>query len=175
MSLSRKAPSARHFLWLIVLAQFLVQVGAFSLPALLPSYLADWNLSKTEGGWLVGIFFAAYVAAVPILVSLTDRIPTRRIYAIGAGLKAITDTLHGDEQSRAVSAHAAGVGIAGYTAHRWGMAALRAWRVTFQAARKEKGRIKGGLNILIYFKNSLVGRARFERATNGLKVRCSTD
>ena len=27
-----------------------------------------WHLSKTEAGWLVGIFFAAYVVAVPVLV-----------------------------------------------------------------------------------------------------------
>jgi MFS family permease len=128
----------------------LVQIGAFTLPALLPAYIADWNLSKTEGGWLIGIFYAAYVVAVPVLVALTDRLPTRRVYMFGAGLtafahlgfalfadgfwsafilralagigwagaympglKAIADTLEGPAQSRAVSMHAAGVGIAG--------------------------------------------------------------
>jgi MFS family permease len=142
--------SARRFIWSIVIAQVLVQIGAFSLPALLPEYIARWNLSKTDAGWLVGIFFAAYVVAVPVLVSLTDRVPTRRVYAVGAlltalshlgfayladgfwsalilralagigwagaympGLKAIADTLEGNAQSRAVSMHAAGVGVAG--------------------------------------------------------------
>jgi hypothetical protein len=31
------------------------QIGAFALPVLLPNYIAHWNLSKTEAGWLVGI------------------------------------------------------------------------------------------------------------------------
>ena len=70
-----------RFIWAIVAAQVLVQIGAFSLPALLPAYIERWYLSKTEAGWLVGIFFAAYVVAVPVLVSLTDRMPTRRVYA----------------------------------------------------------------------------------------------
>ncbi|MGB3289341.1 MAG: MFS transporter [Burkholderiaceae bacterium] len=159
MALDSTASAKPHFLWPIVIAQFLVQVGAFSLPALLPFYIEGWDLSKTEGGWLVGIFFAAYVLAVPVLVSLTDRVPARRIYVIGAGLtavahlgfalvadgfwsgliframagvgwagaympglKAITDTLEGDRQSRAVSMHAASVGIAG--ASSYGIAGL---------------------------------------------------
>ena len=128
----------------------LVQIGAFALPALLPAYIDRWHLTKTEAGSLVGIFFAAYVVAVPILVALTDRVPARNVYVVGAGLtalshlgfafvadgfwsglalraaagigwagaympglKAIADTLEGDAQSRAVSAHAAGVGVAG--------------------------------------------------------------
>ena len=58
--------------------QMLAQLGAFALPALLPGYIARWDLSKIEAGWLVGIFFAAYVAAVPVLLALTDRLPVRR-------------------------------------------------------------------------------------------------
>jgi predicted MFS family arabinose efflux permease len=140
----------RWFIWSIVAAQVLVQIGAFSLPALLPTYIDQWRLTKTEAGSLVGIFFAAYMVAVPVLVALTDRIPARKVYVVGAGLtalshlgfalvadgfwsglllralagigwagaympglKAIADTLEGDAQSRAVSAHAAGVGVAG--------------------------------------------------------------
>jgi len=128
----------------------LAQLGAFALPALLPGYIERWHLTKTEAGWLVGIFFAAYVVMVPVLVALTDRIPTRRVYLLGTGLtalshigfalaadgfgsafvlrilagigwagtympglKAITDSLEGTAQSRAVSWHAAGVGISG--------------------------------------------------------------
>ena len=40
-----------------------------------PDYIARWDLSKTEAGWLVGIFYAAYVVMVPVLVALTDRVP----------------------------------------------------------------------------------------------------
>ena len=147
---ARFPPGSRGFVAAIVTAQVLTQIGAFTLPALLPGYIERWSLSKTEAGWLIGIFFAAYVPAVPVLLALTDRLPARRIYLIGTGLtalshlgfamladgfwsgflmralagigwagaympglKAITDPLEGNAQSRAVSWHAAGVGIAG--------------------------------------------------------------
>jgi len=147
-------PDARRFVRSIVTAQVLVQIGAFSLPALLPTYIDQWHLTKTEAGSLVGIFFAAYVVAVPVLVALTDRVPARNVYMVGAGLtalshlgfafvadgfwwglflraaagigwagaympglKAIADTFEGNAQSRAVSAHAAGVGVAGASSY----------------------------------------------------------
>jgi len=68
----------------------IAQIGAFALRALLPDYIARWDLSKTEAGWLVGIFFDAYVVTVPVLVSLTDRIPVRRVYMLGTGLTALS-------------------------------------------------------------------------------------
>ena len=143
-------PGSRGYTTAIVVAQVLTQIGAFTLPALLPGYMAEWGLTATAAGWLIGIFFAAYVVAVPVLVALTDRLPARRVYLVGAGLtaashlgfalvaegfwsalalravagigwagvympglKAIADPLEGAAQSRAVSWHAAGVGIAG--------------------------------------------------------------
>ena len=143
-------PGGRGQVSAVVAAQALVQTGAFTLPALLPHYLDAWPLTNTEAGWLLGIFFAAYVAAAPVLVALTDRLPARGIYLVGSGLtalshlgfatlaegfwsalalravagigwagcympglKAIADGLAGDAQSRAVSLHAAGVGISG--------------------------------------------------------------
>jgi len=145
----RPTPGTPSFTAAMVAAQVLTQIGAFALPALLPSYMQRWSLSGTEAGWLIGIFFAAYVPAVPVLLALTDRIPARRIYLVGTGatalahlgfamagdfwtglafralagigwagaympgLKAIADPLTGPAQSRAVSWHAAGVGVAG--------------------------------------------------------------
>jgi MFS family permease len=143
-------PGRGGFVAAIVAAQVLTNVGSFALPALLPGYIVRWELSKTGAGWLVGIFFLAYVVAVPVLVALTDRLPARRVYLVGTGLtalshlgfalvadgfwsglvlravagvgwagaympglKAIADPLEGAAQSRAVSWHAAGVGIAG--------------------------------------------------------------
>ncbi len=73
---------ARFAAW-VVAAQVLTQIGAFTLPALLPGYIEAWSLSATEAGWLVGAFFGAYVCAVPGLVALTDRLPARRIYLVG--------------------------------------------------------------------------------------------
>ncbi len=46
------APGTRGYTKAIVDAQMLAQIGAFALPALLPDYIARWNLSKTRrGGW----------------------------------------------------------------------------------------------------------------------------
>jgi MFS family permease len=144
------SPGSRSYIGAIVAAQMLAQIGAFALPALLPAYMLRWHLSATDAGWLVGVFFAAYVAAVPLLLAMTDRLAVRRIYLLGTGLttlshlgfafladgfwpglafrvlagvgwagtymtglKALADHLEGTAQSRAVSWHAAGVGISG--------------------------------------------------------------
>ena len=80
------APGSRAYVRAVVAAQMLAQLGAFALPALLPAYMLRWHLTATDAGWLVGVFFAAYVAAVPLLLALTDRLPVRRIYLLGTGL-----------------------------------------------------------------------------------------
>jgi hypothetical protein len=83
-------PGTRGYTKAIVAAQMLAQIGAFALPALLPDYIARWNLTKTEAGWLVGLFFAAYVVMVPVLVAFTDRVPVRRVYMLGTSLTALS-------------------------------------------------------------------------------------
>ena len=46
------APGTRGYTKAIVAAQMLAQIGAFALPALLPDYIARWNLSKPRRvGW----------------------------------------------------------------------------------------------------------------------------
>ncbi|MDE0034415.1 MAG: MFS transporter [Deltaproteobacteria bacterium] len=62
------------------LAQSLAQIGAMAFAALLPAFFAEWSLSHAEAGWLSGIMFGAYAAAVPILLPLTDRIEARKVY-----------------------------------------------------------------------------------------------
>ena len=57
--------------------------GLATFPALLPTLVPLWELSNTQAGWISGIFFAGYVAAVPLLVTLTDRTDSRRIYLVG--------------------------------------------------------------------------------------------
>ena len=79
----------------VATAQMLVQVGANAVPALLPVFIAEWSLSYTEAGWLTGIYFGAYAASVPILVSLTDRIDPRRIYLTCAALTALAMLSYG--------------------------------------------------------------------------------
>ena len=65
----------------------LVPMATFS--AVLPEITAAWGLSGSEAGWIGGIYFAGYAAAVPVLASLTDRIDGRWIFLgctlVGAG------------------------------------------------------------------------------------------
>jgi hypothetical protein len=61
-------------------AQVLVQIGAFFWPALLPEMIARWSLTNSEAGWITAAFYGAYMLAVPILVTLTDRIDAKRVY-----------------------------------------------------------------------------------------------
>jgi hypothetical protein len=73
---------------LLCLALVLNLLGFMTVAAVLPHLISDWSLTGTEAGWLGGIYFAGYVAAVPVLASLTDRIDARRIYLLSALLGA---------------------------------------------------------------------------------------
>jgi len=64
-------------------AQVLVQIGAFFWPALLPEMIARWRLTNSEAGWITAAFYGAYMLAVPVLVTLTDRIDAKRVYLGG--------------------------------------------------------------------------------------------
>ncbi len=78
--------------WLVVLlcaAQVLVQIGAFFWPALLPQLMPLWGLSNSEAGWITAAFYGAYMLAVPVLVTATDRIDPKRIYLFGVALTVI--------------------------------------------------------------------------------------
>ncbi|HEX7969856.1 MAG TPA: MFS transporter [Stellaceae bacterium] len=67
---------------LLCVTSVLGMLGFSSFSALLPEFQRDWALSNTEAGWISGIFYGGYVAAVPLLVGSTDRIDPRRIYLI---------------------------------------------------------------------------------------------
>ena len=58
-----------------VAAQMGVMQGSGTFAALLPNFIELWNLSKTDAGWINGIYYAGYLGAVPFLVSLADRAP----------------------------------------------------------------------------------------------------
>ena len=81
------SPARRRVLRLIIgmcVAHAASMLGFASFPALQPTFTAAWDLSSTEAGWINGIYFGAYMAAVPVLVSLTDRVDPRRIYVVGS-------------------------------------------------------------------------------------------
>src|SRR3954453_16334042 len=78
--------SARQLVILICVAQALVQIGAFFWPDLLPGMVALWGLSYSEAGWITAAFYGAYILAVPVLVTLTDRLDPKLIYLFGVSL-----------------------------------------------------------------------------------------
>lgn len=74
-------------------AQVLVQLGAFFWPALLPRIMPQWGLSNSEAGWITAAFYGAYLLAVPILVTLTDRIEARLVYLFGVACTIVAHLL----------------------------------------------------------------------------------
>ncbi len=70
------------------LAEVLGMTGFSTFPALLPGFMAEWSLSHTQAGWINGILYGGYVLAVPVLASLTDRIPAKRVYFLSMALSA---------------------------------------------------------------------------------------
>jgi len=66
---------------LLCAAEVLGMTGFSAYPALLAPLRAAWGLSGSEAGLIGGVFFAGYMAAVPLLSGLTDRIDARRVVA----------------------------------------------------------------------------------------------
>ncbi len=64
---------------LVCVAQVCAQIGAYTWPALLPGFIANWHITNGEAGWITGLFYAAYTISVPVLVTLTDRIDPRTV------------------------------------------------------------------------------------------------
>lgn len=64
-----------------------VGMSAFAaFPTLIPVFQREWGISNTEAGWISGIYFAGYVAAVAVLSALTDRIDAKRVYMCSMAL-----------------------------------------------------------------------------------------
>jgi MFS family permease len=63
-------------------AEALTMTGFAAYTTLLPTLQREWNLSNSEAGLISGIYFAGYVAAAPVLTSLTDRLDSRYIYVL---------------------------------------------------------------------------------------------
>lgn len=83
MSNSRQKLSPVSLLLVLCVAQILSMAGFANFAVLLNELSAEWSLTSTQAGWIGGIYFAGYVAAVPFLVGLTDVVDARRIYLFG--------------------------------------------------------------------------------------------
>ena len=67
---------------LLCATQVLGMLHNATFPALIPVFQPLWGLSGTEAGWVSGIYYAGYAAAVPLLVTITDRFDARAIYLL---------------------------------------------------------------------------------------------
>lgn len=162
--------AAARLVAVVCAAQIFVQLGAGFWPALLPQMMQRWSLTNSEAGWITAIFFGAYMVAVPVLVTLTDRIDAKRVYLFGVactvaghlmfglladgfwsafatralaglgwagtymtGLKLLADQVGPKLMSRAVTGHAASIGISGAVSYLLGdiLAEHFGWRSAF--------------------------------------------
>jgi len=73
---------------LMCLAEAISMTTFATYPALIPVILPAWQLSNSEAGLISGMFFGGYMAAVPVLTSLTDRTDARRVYLFACMLGA---------------------------------------------------------------------------------------
>ena len=87
--------SPKQLVVLVCSAQELVQLGAFFWPALLPGLTARWGLTNSEAGWITAAFYGAYILAVPVLVTLTDRVEAKSVYLAGVGMTVVGHLLFG--------------------------------------------------------------------------------
>src|SRR5438552_18683771 len=66
-------------------AAHVTSMAGFSTYAtLLPRLRDEWSLNNSQAGFISGAFFAGYMAAVPLLTSLTDRVDARRVYLVAS-------------------------------------------------------------------------------------------
>lgn len=70
-------------------AEVLTMVGFSAYSVLLAPLRNLWSLSNADAGLIGGMFFAGYTIAVPVLVSMTDRVGSRRVWLVGAALTII--------------------------------------------------------------------------------------
>jgi MFS family permease len=80
--------TAGRLVILMCLAEALSMTTFATYPALIPVILPAWGLSNSQAGLISGMFFGGYMAAVPVLTSLTDRIDARRVYVFACALGA---------------------------------------------------------------------------------------
>lgn len=73
---------------LLCATQVLGMLNNAAFPALIPVFQPLWGLSGTEAGWISGIYYAGYAAAVPLLVTVTDRLDARTVYLLSCLLGA---------------------------------------------------------------------------------------
>ena len=80
MSSANRRLTPVRLTFLMCSAEIFSMTGFAAYTTLLPALQREWGLSNSEAGLISGIYFAGYVAATPVLTSLTDRVDSRRVY-----------------------------------------------------------------------------------------------
>src|SRR5260221_4899872 len=83
METSPHAPAWRVIAWMCA-AHVASMTGFAAYSTLLPRLQGEWGLNNSQAGFISGAFFAGYMAAVPLLTSLTDRVDSRRVYLVSS-------------------------------------------------------------------------------------------
>src|SRR5712664_1016571 len=83
MEPSPHAPAWRVIAWMCA-AHVASMTGFAAYSTLLPRLQDEWVLNNSQAGFISGAFFAGYMAAVPLLTSLTDRVDARRVYFVSS-------------------------------------------------------------------------------------------
>lgn len=78
--------SSRQLILLLSALEVLAILPIASVPALLPDFIAAWNLSNTEAGWLAGVYYFGYMLLVAPAVTITDRYDARNVFVIGCAV-----------------------------------------------------------------------------------------
>src|SRR5215470_16340812 len=111
-----RSPAWRIIVWMCA-AHVASMLGFSAYATLLPRLQDEWGMSNSEAGFISGMFFAGYMAAVPVLTGLTDRMDARRIYLASSLVAAAALTgfalLVEGVKSAALLQLVAGAGIAG--------------------------------------------------------------
>ena len=68
---------------LLCATEVLGLAGLSTFAALLPFFMQTWSLTNTQAGWLSAVYYGAYVVAVPVLTSWTDRRDAKKILLCG--------------------------------------------------------------------------------------------
>jgi len=85
-ALTRTTP--RVIAWMCA-AHVTSMLGFSTYATLLPRLQTEWSLNNSQAGFISGALFAGYMAAVPLLTSLTDRVDARRIYFVSSATAAL--------------------------------------------------------------------------------------
>jgi MFS family permease len=88
MEESPRPPAWRVIAWMCA-AHVASMTGFGVYPTLLPRLQDEWGMNNSQAGFISGMFFAGYMAAVPLLTSLTDRVDARRVYLVCCGVVSI--------------------------------------------------------------------------------------